>query len=115
MFVQFNDTDDESAAYAELMAVYSARESGLRDLSQALSCYQSAYRLIVTKHPDRAAVLNLDLTEIYWNQGKFTDAIVKANEALAFYKRLKDELGEASALISLGRSTALKWRSKSSR
>jgi tetratricopeptide (TPR) repeat protein len=45
--------------------------------------------------------VSLDVAEIYWNQGKFKDAIAKANEALEYYKRLKDELNEANALISL--------------
>ena len=101
VFAQFNDTEDESAAYAELMAVYSARESNLRDLPQALSFYQSAYQLIEKTHPDRAAALDLDLTETYWNQGRFPDAIEKAGRALDFYNTLKDDLGQASALISL--------------
>jgi CHAT domain-containing protein/tetratricopeptide (TPR) repeat protein len=98
---QFKDTDDESAAYIELMAIYGARESELKDLSKALEFYQKAYQLLEKTHPERAAVLNLDLTEIYWDQGRFKDAIAKANEALDYYTKLKDELGEASALISL--------------
>jgi CHAT domain-containing protein len=101
VFVQFKDVDDEAAAYGELMAIYSARESDLRDLPQALAFYDKAYQLVLKRHPDKAAVLNLDLTEIYWNQGRFKDAILKANEALVFYKTLNDDLGEASALISL--------------
>ena len=101
VFVQFNDTDNQAAGYAELMAIYSARESDLRDLSQALGFYQEAYGLVVKRHPDRAAALDLDLTEVYWNQGRFKDALVKANEALTYYKTLKDNLGQASALITL--------------
>ena len=80
---------------------YGARESELKDLNKALEFYQKAYQLVVTTHPERAASLNLDVAEIYWNQGRFKDAIVKANEALEYYKRLKDELNEAGALISL--------------
>ena len=38
---------------------------------------------------------------MYWNQGRFKDALVKANEALTYYKTLKDNLGQASALITL--------------
>jgi tetratricopeptide (TPR) repeat protein len=58
-------------------------------------------RLLLTTHPERAASLNLDVAEIYWNQGRFEDAIGKANEALEYYIRLKDEVDEANALISL--------------
>ena len=101
VFARFNDTDNEASGYGELMAIYSARESDLRDLPQALGFYQEAYGLVVKRHPDRAAALDLDLTEVYWNQGRFKDAIVKANEALTYYKTLKDNLGEASALITL--------------
>ena len=98
---QFKDTDDESLAYVELMSIYGARESELKDLNKALEFYQKAYNLVAATDPGRAALLNLDVAEIYWNQGRFKDAIVKANEALEYYKRQKDELNEAGALISL--------------
>ena len=98
---QFKDTDDESIAYMELMAIYGARESDVKDLDKALQFYDKAYQLIAKTNPERAAGLNLDLTEIYWDQGRFKDAIVKANEALDYYKRQRNELGEAGALISL--------------
>ena len=98
---QFKDTDDESVAYVELMGVYGGRESDLKDLDKALEVYQKAYQLLATTHPERVASLNLEIAEIYWNQGRFKDAIVKANEALEYYKRLKDEVNEAGALISL--------------
>ena len=98
---RMNDSDDESVAYIELMAIYGARESELQDLPKALQFYQMAYDLIAKTHPERAAALNLDLTEIYWSQGRFKDAIVKASEASDYYKTIKNELGEAGALISL--------------
>lgn len=98
---RFKDTDDESTAYIELMAIYGARESDLKDLDKALHFYQMAYQLVAKTHPDRAAALNLDLTEIYWDQRRFKDAVAKASEALEYYKKLNNELGEASALISL--------------
>jgi CHAT domain-containing protein len=98
---RFNDTDDEFLAYTELMAIFGARESELKDLSKALGFYQKAYEVIAKRSPQRAAALDLDLTEIYWDQGRFRDAVQKAKEALDYYKSLKDELGQASALISL--------------
>jgi tetratricopeptide (TPR) repeat protein len=98
---RFKDTEDESAAYVELMAIYGARESDLKDLDKALHFYQLAYQLVAKTHADRAAALNLDLAEIYWDQRRFKDAVAKASEALDYYKKLNNELGEASALISL--------------
>jgi tetratricopeptide (TPR) repeat protein len=98
---QFKDTDGEAAAYIELMAIYGARESELQDLPKALEFYQMAYEVVAKTRPDRAATLNLDLTEIYWDQGRFKDAIAKASEALEYYRNTKNDLGEASALISL--------------
>jgi CHAT domain-containing protein len=98
---QFKDTDDESIAYMELMAIYGARESDVKDLDKALQFYDKAYQLVAKTDPERAAGLNLDLTEIYWDQGRFKDAIAKANEAVEYYKGSKNELGEAGALISL--------------
>jgi CHAT domain-containing protein len=98
---QFKDVDDEATAYIELMAIYGARESELKDLGRAVEFYQRAYQLLGNTHPERAASLNLDLTEIYWNQGRFKDAILKAEEALHYYTKNKDEIDEAGALISL--------------
>ena len=97
----FKDTDDEATAYIELMAIYGARESDLKDIPKALQFYQMAYDLTAKTHPERAASLDLDLTEIYWDQGRFKDAITKASEALEYYKKTGNDLGEASALISL--------------
>ncbi len=73
----------------------------LKDLQKALEFHQQASQLIAKTRPERAAGLNLDIIEIYWQMGRFKDAIAKANEASAYYRRLKDELGEAGALISL--------------
>ena len=98
---QFKDTDDEAVAYVELMAIYGARESELQDLPKALEFYQMAYEVVAKTHPDRAAALNLDLTEIYWSQNRFKDAIAKASEALDYYRNTKNDLGEVGALISL--------------
>jgi CHAT domain-containing protein len=98
---QFKDTDDEYIAYTELSAIYGARESELKDLQKALEFYQRASQLVAETHPERAAALNLDIVEIYWQMGRFKDAITKATEALTYFGRLKNELGEAGALISL--------------
>jgi tetratricopeptide (TPR) repeat protein len=104
---QFKDTDDEYVAYAELSAIYGARESELKNLDKALEFYQMAHQLLVKTHPERAAELDLDLVEIYWQMGRFKDAISKANEALDYYKQLKDEADEGGALISGLRPSAL--------
>lgn len=98
---QFKDTNDEAIAYTELMAIYGARESEVKDLDKALQFYDKAYQLVAKTNPEQAAGLDLDLTEIYWDQGRFKDAIAKANEAVEYYKGEKNELGEAGALISL--------------
>jgi tetratricopeptide (TPR) repeat protein len=98
---QSKDTDDEVVAYTELISIYGARESELKDVNKAFEFYEKAYKVVATNYPDRAASLNLEIAEVFWDQGRFKDAIVKANEALEYYKRSKNELGEASALISL--------------
>jgi CHAT domain-containing protein/tetratricopeptide (TPR) repeat protein len=98
---QFKDLDDEALAYQELVGIYGARESEIKDLGKALEFHQLAYQLVARIHPERAAGINLDLVEIYWDSGRFKDAITKASEALEYYRQQKNELGEASALISL--------------
>jgi CHAT domain-containing protein/ATP/maltotriose-dependent transcriptional regulator MalT len=101
---QFKDTDNEYLAYTELSAIYGERESELKDLDKALELNQLAYKLVVKTHPERAAGLNLGVAEIYWQMGRFKDAILKANEALNYFKQLKDETDEAGALM--GRAEA---------
>lgn len=98
---QFKDTDDEVVAYTELVAIYGSRESEIKDLNKALEYYQKSYQLVATNHPEKTAVLNIDLVETYWQMGQFKDAIAKANEALEYYKRTGDDMGQANVLISL--------------
>jgi CHAT domain-containing protein/tetratricopeptide (TPR) repeat protein len=98
---QFNDEDDEVWAYQELVAIYGGRQSDVKNFEKALEFYHLAYQLLAKSHPERAVLLNLDLVEIYWDSGRFKDAIAKASEVLEYYKRVNDELGEANALISL--------------
>src|ERR1035441_1563847 len=97
---QFKDTDNEYFAYMELSGIYGERGSELKDLNKALEFYQIAYQLVVKAHPERAAGLNLEVADIYWQMGRFKDAISKANEALAYFKQLKNEQDEAGALMS---------------
>jgi CHAT domain-containing protein/Tfp pilus assembly protein PilF len=101
VFQQFNDKDDEISAYASLMDIYGARESGLKDFDKALENYGVAYRMAKTNDPGRAAALALGVEEIYWQQKRFKEAIVKVNEALDYYVRTKDDWDEGSALITL--------------
>ncbi len=100
VFQQFKDTDSEYVAYTELSALYGARESELKDLEKALEFYQKAHELVTKLHPERAAALNLDVAEIYWGMGRFKDAISTVNQALDYFKLIKDEADEAGALIS---------------
>jgi CHAT domain-containing protein len=101
VFRQFNDKDSEISAYADLMNVYGARESGLKDFDKALENYQAAYRMTRADNPGRAAALALGVEEIYWQQKRFKEAIAKVNEALDYYLQTKDDWGEGDALITL--------------
>lgn len=101
VFQQFKDTDNEYIADLSLMSIYGSRESELKDLPKALEFYQTAYQLITKTHPERIAALDLETVEIYWSMRRYKDGIIKANEALEYYKKLKDQLGEASALLGL--------------
>jgi hypothetical protein len=38
---QFNDTDDEAVAYAELTDIYGERESEIKDFDKALDYYEA--------------------------------------------------------------------------
>lgn len=100
VFQQFKDTDSEYLAYMELSGIYGERESEIKDLNKALELYQVAYQLVAKTHPERTAGLDLEVAEIYWQMGRFKDAISKANEALAYFKQLKYEQDEAGALMS---------------
>jgi CHAT domain-containing protein len=98
---QFNDTDDEAVAYAELTDIYGGRESEIKDFDKALDYYEAAHKLISQKNPERAASLALSVEEVYWQQGRVKDAIAKAQEALSYYESKKDIGAEANALLSL--------------
>ena len=101
IFRQFKDTDSEITSYIELMDIYGARESDLKDFDKALENYEAAYRRIGTDDPGRAAGLALDVEEIYWQQKRFKEAIAKVSEALDYYVRTKDDWDEGNALITL--------------
>jgi CHAT domain-containing protein len=101
IFRQFNDKDSEISAYADLMNIYGARESGLKDFDKALENYEAANRMTKTDDPARTASLALGVEEIYWQQKRFKDAIAKVSEALDYYVRTKDDWDEGNALITL--------------
>jgi tetratricopeptide (TPR) repeat protein len=98
---QFSDTDDEIAAYGELIDIYGERESDIKDFDKALQYYESARHLLVSDDSGHAATLEMDVEEIYWQLGRYRDAIVKAQEALLYYQSQKDIGNEANALLSL--------------
>ena len=98
---QFNDTDSEITAYSDLMDIYGARESGLKDFDKALENYEAAYRMVRTNDPGRAAALALGVEEIYWQQKRFKEAIAKVSEALDYYVLTKDDWDQGNALITL--------------
>jgi len=97
----YQDSDDQAIAYQELVAIYGGRESDIKDREKAMEFYNLAYECVAKSHPERAATLDMDLVELYWDSGRFKDAIAKANEALQYYTRLNNQFGEASVLISL--------------
>lgn len=98
---QFNDTDDEAVAYAELTDIYGGRESEIKDFDKALDYYEAAHKLVSQENPERAASLALSVEEVYWQQGRVKEAIAKAQEALSYYESKKDIGAEANALLSL--------------
>jgi CHAT domain-containing protein len=100
IFREASDVGDEFNMYWQLTDIYGARESELKDFDKALEYYRLAYQMLGKNDP-REPGLGLTLEEIYWQQGRFKEAIAKASEALSYYEQTKDELGQASALITL--------------
>jgi CHAT domain-containing protein/tetratricopeptide (TPR) repeat protein len=98
---QFDDTEDEITAYSDLTTLYGERESEIKDLDKALEYSRSAIGLLASNDSVRAAFLAEDVEEIYWQQGRYKEAIAKAQEALSYYEDTKNFAGEADALISL--------------
>lgn len=97
----FNDTEDEFVALNELIEIYGARESELKDLDKAVEYYESASRVVPKTDIAKQGVLDLSIEEIYWQQGRFKEAIEKATSALTYFEKSKDDWGQPSALISL--------------
>jgi CHAT domain-containing protein/tetratricopeptide (TPR) repeat protein len=101
VFRKFKDAESEGRADLNLMEIYGARESELKDFEKALAYYQAA-RVVAEHHdPTRVPSLNLDAVEIYWQQKRFKEAESLANEALNYYQGKKDDWGETSSLLSL--------------
>jgi CHAT domain-containing protein/tetratricopeptide (TPR) repeat protein len=98
---QFDDTEDEITAYSDLTTLYGERESEIKDLDKALEYSRSAIGLLASNDSVRAGFLAEDVEEIYWQQGRYKEAIAKAQEALSHYEETKNIAGEADALISL--------------
>jgi CHAT domain-containing protein len=98
---RFNDAQDEVLAYADLIDIYGQRESESKDFDKALEYYESAQKLISQIDPGSAASLALSVEEIYWQQGRFKEAIAKGQEALAYWKSKKNIAAEANSLLSL--------------
>ena len=98
---QFSDTDDEIAAYGELIDIYGERESDIKDFDKALQFYESAKQLLLPDDLGHAATLAMDVEEIYWQQGRYREAIASAQEALLYYRSQKDIGNEANTLLSL--------------
>jgi CHAT domain-containing protein len=101
IFRQFRDTVSETSAYADLVYMYFSRGSELRDLDKALEYDETAYRMAKTNYPWQAAWLALQASNIYFEQKRFKEAIAKANEAVDYYVRTKDDLDQGKALLSL--------------
>jgi CHAT domain-containing protein len=101
IFRQFKDTDGEISAYRDLMGIYGARDSELKDLDKALEYYQLADVIVGNKDPERAASLSLTVGDIYWQQKRFKEAIAKVNGVLDYYVRTKDDWNQGVALITL--------------
>lgn len=93
---------DEFLAYSGLIDIYGARESDLKDLDKAVEYYKVASQLLT--NPSQSASLDFGIAEVYWQQGKFSEAIEKAKEALSYYEAAKDDWDVASALITLAES-----------
>jgi CHAT domain-containing protein/uncharacterized protein HemY len=101
IFRKFKDRDSEILAYSDLMGIYGARESDVKDLDKAVQYYESADRMVDGTDPERAASLSLGVEEIYWQQKRFKEAVAKASEALDYFTKTKDDWGQANALITL--------------
>jgi CHAT domain-containing protein/tetratricopeptide (TPR) repeat protein len=98
---EFDDTEDEITAYSDLTTIYGERESEIKDLDKALEYSRSAIGLLAPDDSAHAAFLAEDVEEIYWQQGRYKEAIAKAQEALSYYEITKNIGGQADALISL--------------
>jgi len=103
VFERFNDPYNEYMAYSMLMEIYGSRESDRNDYAKALETYQKAQQVALKANLGQAVQANLDqaLIEVFYTNGRFKDAIAKAEKAVDYFKRSNDDLDEANALLSL--------------
>jgi len=101
LFQRIGNREGEADSWAQLMEIYSARESSLKDFDKALEFYEKAKSL---GYGDR---LQFDLQEIYIQTGKYEEAVRAANEGMTACLKDRDDDCRAHGLLSLSEAMRL--------
>jgi CHAT domain-containing protein/tetratricopeptide (TPR) repeat protein len=99
-FEQVNDRHGEALSWSQLVSVYSERESPLKDFEKAQECYAKAKEL------DPGTVSHFDLTEIYLQTGRYSEAATAALEGIRSCAKQGYIECQAHGLLSLAEA---KW------
>ena len=109
LFQSIGNREGESDSWAQLMEIYSARESSLRDFDKALEFYEKAKNLGYGQR------LQFDLVEIYIQTGKYDQAVTAAKEGMSACKKDNDFECEAHGLLGLSEANRLGGNVKAAR
>lgn len=99
-FEQVNDRHGEAVSWSELVAVYSERESPLKDFEKAQECYAKAKEL------DPETISQFELTEIYLQTGRYAEAAAASLDGIRSCARDGYIDCKAHGLLSLAEA---KW------
>jgi CHAT domain-containing protein/tetratricopeptide (TPR) repeat protein len=101
LFHQIGNAKGEAFTWAQLVSVYSDRESSLKNFDQAKECYRKAQTLGFGER------LPLDLMEMYLQSGKYDEAAGAATEGIRACAKDKDTDCQAQGLLSLAEAKGL--------
>lgn len=109
LFHDIGDKTGQAACWAQLTAIYSERNSSLKDFDKAKECFAKAKELGYGED------LQLDMMEVYLQTGKYTEAAKIAKEGVQKCTKEANVDCQAHNLLSLSEAQRLNGEVKAAR
>ncbi|MBZ5646000.1 MAG: CHAT domain-containing protein [Acidobacteriia bacterium] len=95
------DTALQFQVLSTLMSVYGERNSAVKNLNKAMEVYTQASALAKSNPAVDISSLADSVVEVLVQLRKYDEALARAQEALVYYRKSKNEVSEAHGLMSL--------------